>query len=952
MKHKIAIFITIFFTLSVCNGLWAGPTTAYDAEMVVTGWLKSNPQPFGVPVSQQIMNIDTYVNNNNEALYYIVYLRPSGFVIVSTDDLIEPIIGFADNGIFDSSFENPLGALVNNDLKNRKETARDKFTLFGTLQSVSKTKTQEKWENLKDVAQIYNNGFNLMSLSCLCDVRVPPLIQSQWNQAYVCGLNCYNYYTDFGTSNHYPCGCLATAMAQLMRYYEYPTNGIGEHFFTIKIKNNQRTAITLGGDENGGPYNWNDMVLRPEAECETITKVQRQAIGALCYDAGVAIETKYSSDGSGAIMTNARTAFEETFQYRNIVIGYNYNQNIDTEDLYDMINPNLDAQAPVIISIFGGPNLESGHAVICDGYAYTYSISEDRDGSPYEVPTLYHHLNMGWSGVYDAWYNLPNIDVGTEYNTIQACLYNVFPSDTGEIISGRVLDPNDNPIANANVYAQTGVETPQTTVTNHKGIYAFKGLHSNTAYTVWVDVFGDILPAQLVLTGFSEDDTIISGNRWRINFQTDTEPNLPPPDFFFVDNNAPDDPGHYDTDISDPLEDGSIEHPFDAIQEAIDAAENGDIVFILQGIYTGQGNRDIDTKGKAITIRGEDQNNPNLVVIDCEGTSDEPHRGFVFHNYEDSLTILADLTIIGGYIDYGGALYCKECANPTISNCIISSNYASVGGGIYNSKSSPNLVDCIFIDNISDAGGAMYNYGDLPGCSPVITNCTFYSNSAVYNGGAIYNSGPVSPVLNGCTFTFNSSSGGGGAIRNIFSAAPALANCIFFNNEAQTYGAGIRNSQDCIVTLTNCTFYANSAGNNGNSLACTADDEDSNSPSSVQIVNSIFRDGEKGIYNDDSSTIAVTYSNLLDSDGKGNWPGEGNIYTDPRFADPDNGDFHLKSKAGRFDPDTMEWIIDAQTSQCIDSGDEYSPVGDEPEPNGGIINMGAYGGTSQASKSD
>jgi parallel beta-helix repeat protein/predicted outer membrane repeat protein len=953
MKRKYIVLIAILSTLLLCSGLWARPTSAYDAEIAVTGWLKADIQPFGIPIGRQVSEIDTFSDDGGEVIYYIVYLRPSGFVIVSADDLIEPIIGYADDGIFDPSFENPLGALVNNDLKNRKEKVRSNFTLLGTFEKAPETEKQSKWKNLKHIAQTYSSGFNLMSLSCLSDIRVAPLIQSQWNQTSACDLNCYNYYTNFGTSTRYPCGCLATAMAQLMRYYEYPTNGIGEHVFTIKVNDNERTAVTRGGDGNGGPYNWDDMVLRPESECETITKAQRQAIGSICYDAGVAIETSYFSDGSGAMMSNARIAFDETFQYRNIVIGYNSNENIDTEYLYDMINPNLDAQAPVIISIFGSPNSEYGHAVICDGYAYTYSTSEGRDDTPYEVPTLYHHINMGWSGVDDAWYNLPNIDGAREYSMIQACLYNIFPSDTGEIISGRVLDPNGNPIAGANVYAQSDGQDPHTTVTNHKGIYAFKGLYSNTPYTVWVDVFGDILLAQLVITGFSEDDTTISGNRWHINFQTDTEPNFPPPVFFFVDNNAPDDPGHNNTNISDPLEDGSFEHPFDAIQEAVDVAEHGDVVFILQGIYTGEGNRDIDTKGKAITIRGEDPNNPNLVIIDSKGTADEPHRGFVFHSYEDSLTILADLTITDGYIDYGGAIYCKECANPTISNCIISSNYASgVGGGMYNSESNPTLIDCIFIDNTSDAGAAMYNYGDLPGCNPVITNCTFYSNTAIFNGGAIYNNGKVSPVLSDCTFILNSSSGGGGAIRNIFSAAPALSNCIFFNNEAQTYGGGIRNSHDCIVTLTNCTFYANSAGDGGSSLACTADDGGSNSPSSFQVVNSIFRDGENEIYNGDDSTITVTYSNLRGDDSKDSWPGEGNIDDNPRFADPDNGNFHLKSTAGRFDLNSLDWIIDEVSSPCIDTGDENSLVGDEPEPNGGRINMGAFGGTAQASKSD
>ncbi len=92
----------------------------------------------------------------------------------------------------------------------------------------------------------------------------------------------------------------------------------------------------------------------------------------------------------------------------------------------------------------------------------------------------------------------------------------------------------------------------------------------------------------------------------------------------------------------------------------------------------------------------------------------------------------------------------------------------------------------------------------------------------------------------------------------------------------------------------------------------------------------------------------MTYSNI-----QGGWQGQGqnNIDVDPLFADPYNGDYHLKSQAGRWDPISESWIMDVVTSPCIDAGDPASPVGDEPSPNGGIINMGAYGGTTKASKS-
>ena len=115
-------------------------------------------------------------------------------------------------------------------------------------------------------------------------------------------------------------------------------------------------------------------------------------------------------------------------------------------------------------------------------------------------------------------------------------------------------------------------------------------------------------------------------------------------------------------------------------------------------------------------------------------------------------------------------------------------------------------------------------------------------------------------------------------------------------------------------------------------------------------------------------TVDVEYCDVL-----GGFPGTGNIDADPLFARPGywadpndpnvpgnpsdpnaiwvDGDYHLKSQAGRWDPNSQSWVTDDVTSPCIDAGDPNSPVGDEPQPNGGRINMGAYGSTAEASKS-
>jgi hypothetical protein len=91
---------------------------------------------------------------------------------------------------------------------------------------------------------------------------------------------------------------------------------------------------------------------------------------------------------------------------------------------------------------------------------------------------------------------------------------------------------------------------------------------------------------------------------------------------------------------------------------------------------------------------------------------------------------------------------------------------------------------------------------------------------------------------------------------------------------------------------------------------------------------------------------AARYSCLQQNDA-----GPTNINRDPLFADPDRGDYHLRSTRGRYWPEYEVWVLDEVSSPCIDAGDPNSPIGEEPSPNGGRINMGAHGGTSKASLS-
>jgi len=338
------------------------------------------------------------------------------------------------------------------------------------------------------------------------------LVQSRWSQQTTCSSACYNYYTppgDPGTTTNYPCGCVATAMAQLMRFHQHPSVGVGTACFDITVDGATQTACLRGGDGAGGPYSWASMVIVPG--CST-TLTQRQAIGALCYDAGVAVSMQYAAGGSGAYViyqghADIPSQLMSIFKYSSVKAGWNYGANLGSS-LNAMANPALDAGYPVLLGINGSPG---GHAVVCDGYGY-------------DASTLYHHLNMGWSGTSDAWYNLPTIDtvIGT-FSTVYGCIYNVYPTGTGEIISGRVTEFNGQPLSGVTVTAtRTGGGT-YTATTNSRGIYALVKVPSGSTYTVCSQLTCYGFACQTVTTGTSANYGNAAGNRWGVDFVGTTQ---------------------------------------------------------------------------------------------------------------------------------------------------------------------------------------------------------------------------------------------------------------------------------------------------------------------------------------------------------------------------------------------------------------------------------------------
>ena len=286
------------------------------------------------------------------------------------------------------------------------------------------------------------------------------------------------------------------------------------------------------------------------------------------------------------------------------------------------------------------------------------------------------------------------------------------------------------------------------------------------------------------------------------------------------------------------------------IQAGIDVAENGDTVLVADGVYTGQGNKNLDFGGKLITVRSE--NGPDNCVIDCE----DEGRGFFFHNAETEASVLQGFTVKNGKVERGGGILCDN-SSPTIIECAIADNCAwssqlAYGGGIYCNNSNLRITECTIAGNTAEGGDGPEGF---PACgggvycsnsSPTITECTITGNGAYggdameelmdggyANGGGLFHTGSDRPTITNTTIMENSAVGGksagppgfpgeghGGGMYNATSS-PTLTNCTFSRNSVNDEGdegGGMYNFNSSSLTLTDCAFSENSAGNRGGGM--------------------------------------------------------------------------------------------------------------------------------------
>lgn len=283
--------------------------------------------------------------------FYIYNYAQSAYVIVSGDDRMKPVLGYSDNGSFIT--ENlPVNILGWLELYN---------AAYAQLGNAEKTVTEPKL--------LTKTNF---------PASVSPLLENIcWDQS-----EPYNNTCPLYKGERCVTGCVATAMAMILKYHEYPVKGKGTHSYKTS------SGIECSFDYGNTTFDWDNML--PQYVNSSYTAEQANAIAELMYACGVAVDMEYSPSSSGAFSFKVGQALIDYFGYDGN-IGYIYRQYFTSEEWMNMIKTELSEGRPVL---YNGASKDVGHEFVFDGY------------DPQDMV----HVNWGWGGSNNGYFEVVSLD--------------------------------------------------------------------------------------------------------------------------------------------------------------------------------------------------------------------------------------------------------------------------------------------------------------------------------------------------------------------------------------------------------------------------------------------------------------------------------------------------------------------------------------------------------------
>ncbi|MEI6122415.1 MAG: C10 family peptidase [Bacteroidota bacterium] len=329
---------------------------------------------------------DFVVSNNQQPVYYVFNISNNrGFVIVAAEERSVPVLFYTFEGSYSTTNQPDNFVYWMKNYELQIVAARD-------ANVAKEKKTTALWTYYSSTTAPNNKTST---------VAVPILLTTNWSQD--------PYYNDLCPSmsgNHCPTGCVATAMAMIMKYHAYPTHGYGSHSYAHTIANGFSNNLgTLSANFGTTTYNWAAM---PNSVNSTNTSV-----ATLMYHCGVSVNMDYDINGSGAYLSNAQTAFMTYFIYS---AQYATRTSYTDAAWTLLIKNSLDSLRPVL---YGGSDVSyGGHAFVCDGY---------QNSGTY---TNMFHFNWGWGGSSNGYVYLSNLtpqSSGMTFSQNQEIVYEIYP---------------------------------------------------------------------------------------------------------------------------------------------------------------------------------------------------------------------------------------------------------------------------------------------------------------------------------------------------------------------------------------------------------------------------------------------------------------------------------------------------------------------------------------------
>ncbi len=355
--------------------------------------------------------------------YYIFNTEnQQGFVIVSANKKAYPILAYSLKNNFPTA-DMPPEVAEWLDIYNLQ------IEKLNTLKISPQKKILLAWD--KYASETFNPANNTLKEAALTDV--PPLISTTWNQGNYYNALCPETSTG-GSGGHVWAGCVAVAMAQLMKYWDYPVNGQGNHSYVHYVYGEQ------SADFQNTTYNWGNM---PNA-----LSSHNIDVATLIYHCGVSVNMDYSPSGSGAYSSTARTSLINYFKYSSNTL-LTWKSSYSEENWKRMIRSEIDAGRPLYYAGYG----TGGHAFNCDGYQ----------------GTDYFHFNWGWGGAYNGYFYLNDLTPGgNNFSNSQSVMVGLTPAN---------LEPDFDSIAAVELFCSTPYSGTTVDGTNSANIYSINNLH-------------------------------------------------------------------------------------------------------------------------------------------------------------------------------------------------------------------------------------------------------------------------------------------------------------------------------------------------------------------------------------------------------------------------------------------------------------------------------------------